>query len=42
VLSDNSEKRAELGARARRRAEQFYSVTVGCAQLLDLWRSLSK
>jgi glycosyltransferase involved in cell wall biosynthesis len=42
MLSDNGKRRAELGARARRRAERLYSVPVGCAQLLDLWRSLSK
>ena len=42
MLSGNGEKRAELAGNARRRAERLYSVPVGCEQLFDLWRSVSR
>jgi glycosyltransferase involved in cell wall biosynthesis len=41
-LLDNPGLRAELGNRARKRAEQLFSGPVACGQLLDLWRSVGK
>ena len=42
TLVQNPQLRGQLGRKARQRALQFYSVPVGCEQLLNLWRSLGK
>ena len=41
-LLDDPEERELLGRRGRNRVEQRYAVPVGCSQLLELWRSLSR
>jgi glycosyltransferase involved in cell wall biosynthesis len=41
-LLNDPQLRETLGQKARQRAEQMYSVPVGCKQLLDLWRSMVK
>lgn len=41
-LLDDPLLRQEFGCKARRRAEQLYSVPVGCRQLVDVWRSIAK
>jgi glycosyltransferase involved in cell wall biosynthesis len=41
-LLENSELRKEYGRRGRQRAEANYSIHIGCTQLLELWRSVSR
>jgi len=41
-LVRNPQLRSKWGRMARQRAVQFYSVPVGCSQLIDLWRSISR
>jgi glycosyltransferase involved in cell wall biosynthesis len=36
------EKRRALGEKGRKRAETIYALPVGCAKLLDLWRSVAQ
>lgn len=41
-LIGDPELRRKWGCMARERAEQLYSIPVGCSQLLDVWRSVTR
>jgi glycosyltransferase involved in cell wall biosynthesis len=41
-LLGSPEKRRILGENGRKRAETFYALPVGCAKLLDLWRTVAR
>jgi glycosyltransferase involved in cell wall biosynthesis len=40
TLAGNSDLRRSMGLRARQRVEQLYSRSIGCSQLLGMWRSV--
>jgi glycosyltransferase involved in cell wall biosynthesis len=41
-MLDRPDERNDLGCKGRQRAEKHYSVPVGCGQLVELWRSVSR